>query len=65
MAYRVIKAFHDLRDNNHPYKVGEMFPRLGTEVSKERAAELLGANNRQGVPLIEKVVKKKVKRGVD
>ena len=53
--YRVIKAFRDLKDNNHVYYVGDTFPHNGVEVSAERIAELASDKNLQGVPLIEEV----------
>ena len=43
--YKVIKYFTDLHDNNHPYNVGDTFPRKGVEVKPERIAELSGSNN--------------------
>lgn len=55
MRYRVIEYFTDLQDFNHPYKVGDTFPRLGLDVSKERIAELSTNKNRRKKPLIEKV----------
>ena len=55
--HKVIKYFVDLQDNNHPYNVGDTFPRKGLEVTEERLAELSGSQNKQGVPLIEKVKK--------
>lgn len=51
--YRVVKFFTDLQDGDHPYHVGEAFPRDGVEVTEERIKELSGQENRQGVPLIE------------
>lgn len=51
--YKVIKFFTDLHDNDHPYNVGDTFPREGIEVTKGRLAELAGPSNKQGVPLIE------------
>ena len=51
--YRVVKFFTDLQDGDHPYHVGEAFPRDGVEVTEERIKELSGRENRQGVPLIE------------
>lgn len=51
--YRVVKFFTDLQDGDHPYHVGDIFPRDGVEVTGERITELSGNNNRQGVPLIE------------
>ena len=53
--YKVIKAFADLQDNNHFYKVGDVYPRKGLEVSAERIAELSGSENKQGEPLIAEV----------
>lgn len=57
--YKVIKYFVDLQDNNHPYNVGDIFPRKGMKVSDDRITELAGPNNKQGVPLIEKIKTKK------
>lgn len=51
--YEVIHYFTDLRDNEHPYNVGDTFPRDGLTVSKERLKELSGNNNRQRKPLIK------------
>ena len=51
--YRVVKFFTDLQDGDHPYHVGEAFPRDGVKVTEERIKELSGKENRQGVPLIE------------
>ena len=53
--YKVIKHFVDLMDKNYTYKVGDVFPRDGLDVSAERFAELAGIENRQGTPLIEKL----------
>lgn len=55
MMYTVVKFFTDLHDNNHPYSVGDTFPREGVEVTEERLAELAGSENKQGVPLIRPV----------
>lgn len=51
--YKVIKHFTDLKDNNYPYNVGDVFPHEGLSVDDGRFAELAGRNNKQGVPLIE------------
>ena len=53
--YKVIKFFTDLHDNDHPYNVGDTFPREGIEVSDARLKELAGKENKQGAPLIELV----------
>jgi hypothetical protein len=53
--YRVIKFFTDLQDNNHAYKVGDVFPHDGMKVSEMRLKELSTDANRRHLPLIEKV----------
>ena len=53
--YKVINFFTDLQDFNHPYKVGDVFPRQGMNVSEERLKELAGSRNKQGKPLIAKI----------
>lgn len=60
--YEVVKFFTDLNDNNHPYRVGDKFPREGMEVPKSRLAELAGSENRRGVPLIRLVVEEEPKK---
>lgn len=59
MNYKVINYFTDLQDFNHPYNVGDVFPRNGLKVSESRILELSTANNKQGKPLIECVDVKK------
>lgn len=56
--YKVVEFFTDLQDNDHPYNVGDVFPRIGMDVSKERIAELSGTSNRRGIVLIEEVIEK-------
>lgn len=51
--YEVIHYFTDLQDNEHPYNVGDIFPRDGLTVSEERLKELSGSNNKQHKPLIK------------
>lgn len=53
--YKVIKHFIDLHDNDHSYNEGDIFPREGVDVSKERIQELAGSDNKQHTPLIELV----------
>lgn len=55
MTYKVIKHFTDLQDDNHEYNEGDVFPRSGKQVSKERLTELSNTSNRQGKALIERV----------
>lgn len=52
--YKVIRYFTDLQDNNYPYNEGDIFPRDGMTVTKERIEELSSANNKQLRPLIQK-----------
>lgn len=53
--YKCIVFFSDLHDKSFEYRPGDVFPRSGLKVSKERIEELLSTNNRRGKPLIEKV----------
>lgn len=53
--YRVIKFFTDLKDGNHPYNIGDTYPRNGLDVSAERITELASSSNQRGIPLIEEV----------
>lgn len=56
--YKVIKAFFDLKDNNHVYSVGDIFPHNGVDVDDDRLSELASNNNKLGVPLIEEIAEK-------
>lgn len=53
--YKVIRSFSDLQDKNRVYNTGDIFPRDGLKVSKERIAELLSSKNRIREPLIEEI----------
>lgn len=53
--YRVISYFEDLQDGNHPYNVGETFPRKGMTVTADRIKELSSTANKRGIALIEEV----------
>lgn len=55
MLYRVVKYFTDLHDNDHPYDVGDIYPRPGVSVTDARFAELASGENRRGIPLIAAV----------
>lgn len=59
--FKVIHDFKDLQDNDFVYKVGDVYPREGSEQSEERIAELSGDQNKIGSPLIEKVKQPKKK----
>lgn len=62
MMYKVIKYFEDLKDNRHPYKAGDIFPRKGLDVSRERIAELASDKNRRGEPFIVEAVTPKKRK---
>lgn len=64
-AYKVIRYFTDLKDNNHAYNVGDTYPRKGVELDEKRAAELAGSANKQGRPLIEAVEADKGEKSLD
>lgn len=55
MTYKALVYFEDLKDNRHPYSVGDFFPRAGYEPSAERIAELCSTNNKRGKAVIEPV----------
>lgn len=55
ISYQVVKEFRDLKDDNHIYLVGDEYPRKGKRPSQERLDELLGSDNKQGRPVIEKI----------
>lgn len=52
MQYIVVKDFSDIQDDRHVYHAGDIFPRMGLEVSEERVAELASRDNRRGEILI-------------
>lgn len=56
--YKVVSYFTDLQDANHPYNIGDTYPRNGLTVTAERIAELAGKSNLRGIPLIEEVQEK-------
>ena len=45
--------------HNHEYKVGDTYPKDGTEVSEDRISELLSDKNRMNTPLIKEIRKPK------
>lgn len=54
--YKALTRFTDLQDNNHVYQAGDIFPRKGIKVSKERIEELLSDQNRRHKPVIEEII---------
>ena len=61
--YRVIEYFTDLHDDDHEYREGDVFPREGIKVSKERLEELASDKNLRGTPVIELVEPEKAGKG--
>ena len=59
MMYKAVKHFEDLTDNRHPYNEGDIFPRKGLKVSKERIDELASTKNKRGEVLIVEIKKPK------
>lgn len=60
--FKVVKRFYDLKDNNHAYSVGDVFPRPKAKVSEKRIAELSSNKNKMGVPLIVEIPEKPSKK---
>lgn len=65
MSYKVIHYFTDLQDFNHPYHVGDTFPREGMKVSEKRLEELSTNKNKQKKPLIALVESEEVKEEIN
>lgn len=53
--YRVIVRFVDLLDDGHVYNVGDLYPRAGVDVDKERIEELSSKDNKRGIVMITPV----------
>lgn len=62
MAYKVIKDFTDLQDNNFAYNEGDEYPRKGVSVLASRINELASNKNRRGEPLIVEVQEEEPKK---
>lgn len=43
--YRVISPFRDLKNDEHPYKVGDVYPVEGYKPTKARIKELVEGKN--------------------
>ena len=56
--YKAVKFFTDLQDEDHPYEVGDKYPRDGLTVSEERIKELSTPFNIRGEAVIEEVIVK-------
>ena len=59
--YKVICRFADLKDDNHVYEVGDIYPREGSDPSFDRIRELAGSENKIGQPLIEEIKEEPIK----
>lgn len=55
MAYRAVVEFTDIKDNNHVYKAGDTFPRLGLKVTEDCIRGLLTPARRTGQAFIEQI----------
>jgi len=56
--FKVVHRFKDLKDNDHIYKIGDIYPREEIkleDVPKKRIKELSGTNNKIGKVLIEEI----------
>lgn len=66
MAYKVIKAFTDMQDNNYAYDPKDparnTYPRKGLNVLQSRINELASNKNRRGEPLIVEVQEEEPKK---
>ena len=56
--FKVVKKFYDLKNNNHAYYEGDIFPHNKAKVSEKRIAELSSNKNKMGVPLIVEIPEK-------
>lgn len=62
--YRALEPFNDMQDNYFHYNPGDVFPRNGLEVPKERLEELSTSANCRGRAVIEFVNEDPVKGNV-
>lgn len=54
-TYVTVSYFEDLMDDNHPYNVGDPYPREGYKASEDRIRELASPFNLRQTILIEEV----------
>ena len=62
--YKVIVMFTDLKDGNHKYEVGDIYPREGYKPSLVRINELSTKENKRGMALIEEITEEEPKKEV-
>lgn len=53
--YIVTSNFKDLKDKNHEYKKGDIYPHEKKEVKQERLDELMSSNNKLNKQLVKEV----------
>jgi hypothetical protein len=51
----IYEKFKDLKDNDHIYKKGDIYPREGLTPTKKRINELTSEKNKIGEVLIQKI----------
>ena len=54
--YKVVNDFHDAKNDNHLYRVGDDYPVAGYKPTKTRIEELAKGKNRLGKVFIEEVL---------
>ena len=59
MGYIVLHKFKDLKDGDHLYSVGDVYPPQGYKPSKSRIDQLSTNKNALEMPLIEKTSEEK------
>ena len=65
MAYKVIKKFKDLKDNDHIYEVNDIYPGEDIkleDISQKRIKELTTKRNKIGEILIEEIKEKSAEK---
>lgn len=55
MTFLVIAPFVDLEDGHHMYRVGDIYPRAGLNVSEERIMQLLSTQNKAHKSFLERI----------
>jgi hypothetical protein len=60
--YRVIRAFRDLKNNEHYYAVGDTYPVAGYKPANARIDELVKGTNANGHVYLEKIEEKPSKK---
>lgn len=53
--YKVIRKFHDTKNTDHVYDVGDLYPVTGYKPTKTRINELLKGTNKYGRIYLEEI----------